>query len=73
MVKKSTQKFINFNIRVPKEEVAQTLKILKQRGTSNLKIDEKRTAMLPGKRISKTGKIYFESRRNRSDSLGSKV
>jgi len=73
MVKKSTQKFINFNIRVPKEEVARTLKILKQKGTSNLKIDEKRTAMLPGKRISKTGKIYFESRRNRSDSLGSKV
>lgn len=66
-------KFIDFKIRVPKEEVAKTLKILKQRGKSNTKIDMKRSALPPGKRISKTGKIYWESRRSRSDVPGSKV
>ena len=66
-------KFINFNIKVPREEVAQTLKILKQRGTSNKLIDEKRSALPPGKRISRTGRIYWESRRNRSDKLGTKI
>lgn len=35
--------------------------------------DASRKALLPGKRRSKTGKIYFETRRNRSDSLGSKL
>jgi len=65
--------FVNFNIKVPREEVARTLKILKQRGTSNLKIDEKRSALPPGKRISKTGKIYWETRKSRSDLVGSSV
>jgi len=68
-----SKKFINFNIKVSEEEVARTLKVLKQTGTSNIKIDEKRQAMLPGKRISKTGKIYWEGRRNRSDSPGKRV
>ena len=67
------EKFVNFNIKVPREEVARTLKQLKQRGKSNIKIDEKRDAMLPGKRISKSGNIYWESRKNRSDSFGKKV
>lgn len=44
-----------------------------QTGTSNKSRDEKRKALAPGKRISKTGKIYFESRRNRSDKVGSKL
>lgn len=49
------------------------IKELKQRGTSNKKRDEPREALLPGKRISKSGKVYWETRKNRSDKLGSKV
>ncbi len=36
-------------------------------------IDAKRKALLPGKRISKSGKTYWETRANRSDSKGSKI
>lgn len=50
-----------------------TIKELKQRGKSNIKKDKPRPALLPGKRISKTGKIYWETRKNRSDKLGSNV
>ena len=50
------------------EEYGKVVKVLKhQTGKTNLKIDKTRRAMQPGKRISRTGKIYFESRRNRSD------
>lgn len=38
--------------------------------SSNTKSDSKRTALKPGKRVSKTGKIYYESRKNRSDVRG---
>ena len=44
------------------------LRTLKQVGTSNKKIDEARKALMPGKRISKSGKVYWETRKNRSDS-----
>lgn len=44
-----------------------TTKILKQVGSSNLKVDRKRKAELPGKRISRNGKVYWETRKNRSD------
>ena len=44
-----------------------------QIGTSNKRVDARRTALPPGKRISKSGKIYFESRKNRSDLTGSNV
>lgn len=37
---------------------------------SNRKADSKRTAMKPGKRISKNGKVYYEYRKNRSDVKG---
>jgi hypothetical protein len=37
---------------------------------SNQKADSKRTAMKPGKRISKNGKVYYEYRKNRSDVKG---
>jgi len=50
-----------------------SLSVSKQVGGSNFKVDEKRRALLPGKRVSKSGKIYWETRRNRSDSSGSKV
>ena len=35
--------------------------------------DAMKKAKLPGKRISKTGKVYYERRINRSDKLGSKI
>ena len=44
-----------------------------QTGTSNKKVDEKRKALAPGKRRSKTGKIYYEYRKSRSDKVGSMV
>jgi len=49
------------------------LRVLKQVGKSNLSRDMKRKALMPGKRISKTGHIYWEDRKNRSDARGSKV
>ncbi len=46
-------------------------KILKksnrQIGKSNLPIDKKRSALSPGKRLSKNGNEYYEYRKNRSD------
>ena len=44
-----------------------------QRGKTNVKVDRRRIALPPGKRISKTGKIYWESRKNRSDISGANV
>ncbi len=38
-----------------------------QIGKTDKSIDSKRSALLPGKRRSKTGKIYYEYRKNRSD------
>ena len=38
-----------------------------QTGTSNLAKDAKRKALPPGARISKTGHLYYEYRRNRTD------
>ena len=45
----------------------------KQRGRSKISKDRKRKAMPPGMRISKTGKVYYEYRKNRSDKKGSSV
>ena len=44
-----------------------------QIGKSNKSVDEKRKALLVGKRISKTGKIYYEYRKNRGDLRNSLV
>jgi len=50
-----------------------TIKIINSRtGKTKYYKDKKRTALLPGKRISKNGKIYYEKRRNRSDLKGKK-
>jgi hypothetical protein len=47
---------------------------LKQTGSvKSLFDDSRRVAMLPGKRISKSGKIYWETRKNRSDAPGSRI
>jgi len=45
-----------------------TIKVMAQTGTRiSIERDRGRKAKLPGKRISRTGKIYFETRKNRSD------
>lgn len=44
-----------------------------QVGTSNKAIDALIKAKLPGKRESKSGKIYWESRANRSDKKNKKI
>ena len=44
-----------------------------QVGKTNISRDKKRKAMPPGKRISKTGKIYYEGRKNRSDLSGTNI
>lgn len=49
------------------------LRVLEQVGTSVKSRDVKRKALAPGKRISKTGKVYWETRKNRSDSVGKKI
>lgn len=46
---------------------------LKQVGTTDIKRDKARKALRAGKRVSKTGNIYWETRKNRSDAEGSKV
>ena len=49
------------------------IKRLKQHGKSNIKADKKRKALPPGRRVSKTGKKYTETRKNRSDTRFSKT
>lgn len=51
-----------------------TLKYKKhQIGKSNKLRDAGRNALTPGKRISKTNKIYYEYRKNRSDLKNSNI
>ena len=49
------------------------LRNLKQVGKSNTLIDSARHALLAGKRVSETGTIYWETRKNRSDQKDSNV
>jgi len=50
------------------------LRILRQTGRgSDIIRDKGRGASLPGKRISKNGKEYWETRKNRSDDYGKKI
>ena len=49
------------------------LRVLDQVGKSIKSKDEKRKALMPGKRVSKSGKVYWETRKNRSDAGSSKV
>lgn len=51
------------------KDLSRTVKVLKQVGESVMSRDVVREAKLPGKRISNTGKIYWETRKNRSDRL----
>ncbi len=45
----------------------------RQVGKTDVFRDKKRTAMPSGKRISKSGKVYYEYRKNRTDKTGSKI
>ena len=51
------------------------LRVLEQtaKKKTDKSIDSKRDALLPGKRISKAGNVYWETRTNRSDARKSKV
>lgn len=48
-------------------------KVEHQTGKTNKKRDKARKSMPPGKRMSKTGNIYYEYRKNRSDLIGEKI
>lgn len=49
------------------------LRIIKhQTGKTNIPVDRTIRAMNPGKRISKTGHVYWETRKNRSDVIPKK-
>lgn len=49
---------------------SKSLTVRPQTGTSIAKIDAKRKALAPGKRISSAGNKYYEYRKNRSDKPG---
>ena len=50
------------------------VKVLPQTGkTKDILRDAARGAKLPGKRVSKAGNIYWETRMNRSDALGKNI
>lgn len=52
----------------------EVVKVLKQSGKIvDAKRDYGRKAMLPGKRISKTGNVYWETRVNRTDKAQSRI
>lgn len=55
--------------RIPKKKAAKK-SANRQTGVSNNKRDKQRVAKAPGKRLSKTGKVYYERRKNRSDKPG---
>ena len=52
---------------------SKNVKVLDQVGKSNLSRDVRRKALAPGKRISSSGNVYWETRKNRSDQVGRKV
>ena len=49
------------------------LRPLKQVGTTTKPVDEAKKGLMPGKRVSKTGKVYWETRKNRTDSKNSNI
>lgn len=57
---------------VNKTKEGVSIKVAKQTPGANAKHDRQRTAMLPGKRLSADGKIYYEYRKDRSDKDPSK-
>ena len=52
------------------KDKSRSLSVKDQTGKSIVRIDAKRKALVPGKRISSSGKVYYEYRKNRSDKPG---
>ena len=52
---------------------SKSVRVLDQTGKTTIKIDAKRKALAPGKRVSSSGNVYWETRKNRSDSPGKKL
>lgn len=68
-VSKGTENYI-INV---KPDRSDTIKVLNQTGkVISIPRDLGRGAKLPGKRVSRTGKVYWETRFNRSDSANQK-
>ena len=66
--KKKPENVFNIGVGVEKKGQLIGAKALKQSGkVINEPRDKARKAMLPGKRMSRTGKVYWETRVNRSD------
>jgi len=55
------------------KDQSKNIRVLDQVGKAIVSIDKKRKALAPGKRISSNGKVYWETRRNRSDVPGKNV
>ncbi len=66
----SKKKDLDKDLNLSKKEMEKTIKILEQSGkvkNRSIPRDRGRPARLPGKRISKSGNVYYETRPNRSD------
>ncbi|MFW6129604.1 MAG: hypothetical protein ACOC56_00380 [Atribacterota bacterium] len=68
--KKKEKKFSPIGFKSPQKVVKVSSH---QTGKTNKKRDKARDALPPGKRISKSGNEYWETRANRSDLRGKKV
>ena len=52
----------------------ETLRVLRQSGNRvSLPRDRGRLAQTPGKRVSRTGHVYWETRKNRSDETNKRI
>lgn len=61
--------FVRAEDKFYKRSTSKVLRVIRhQTGKKpDIDIDRKRIALRPGKRISKNGKVYWETRKNRSD------
>ena len=55
------------------KDKSRSLSVKPQTGKTIRKIDIKRKALAPGKRISSAGNVYYENRKNRSDKPGNLI
>jgi len=70
--KRKTHKTVSGKLR--KKGAGRVVKVKRrQTGKSNLKHDKRHHALAPGKRVSRSGKVYYEYRANRSDLRKSEV
>lgn len=60
-------KAVKSAVRKQRKRATTRKKLLRQIGKSNIKRDKLFVAKKPGKRVSASGNVYYERRRNRSD------